>query len=178
MNITMSRWGIVKFLSITAILLIIIHSGILVAYFAIDNPKKFDFVQMCDLDMERNIPTLFSSALFLISAFLFYLLSGLPQEKNKGNRRGWMGLSWIFVYLAFDESAKIHEQIGDYTENFVNASGYLYYPWVISYGILLLILGAIYVRFFWVEPSVWNYWEPRKQACTVPILYDTASTTR
>ena len=70
-----------------------------------------------------------------------------------------MGLSWIFVYLAFDESAKIHEQIGDYTENFVNASGYLYYPWVISYGILLLILGAIYVRFFWrmERRTLWRF---------------------
>jgi len=113
MKIEMKASKIVKFLSIAALLLIIIHSIILVIYFIVDDPKKFDFVQMWDLDMERNIPTLFSFALFLIGAFLFYLLSKSPQEKAKGDRRSWLGLSAVFAFLAFDESAKIHEQIAD-----------------------------------------------------------------
>jgi cytochrome bd-type quinol oxidase subunit 2 len=149
MQIVLKRSGIIKFLSLTAILLILIHIGILVAYFTIGNPKEFDFVQMWDLDMERNIPTLFSSAILLIAAFLFYLLSRSPAERARGDRGAWLGLSGIFTFLAFDESAKIHEQIGDYTENFVDASGYLYYPWVLSYSLLLLILAALYMRFFW-----------------------------
>jgi len=27
--------------------------------------------------------------------------------------------------------------------------GYLYYPWVLSYGVAILILGLIYFKFFW-----------------------------
>ena len=148
MKIELKTSDIVKFLSFIAILLIVIHITILAIYFIINDPEKFDFVRLFDLDMERNVPTLFSSAILLISAFLFYLLSKTSHERDKGNRKGWLGLSWIFVFLAFDESAKIHENIGDYTENFVEASGFLYYPWVISYGILVAILGAIYLPFF------------------------------
>jgi len=147
MSIEINSSKIVKFLSIIAIVLIIIHIGILIAYFIIDDPDKFDFIRMFDLDMERNIPTLFSSAILLISAYLFYLLS--VAEEEKGNRWFWLGLSIIFIFLAVDESVKIHENIGDYTEKFVDASGFLYYPWVISYGLFVLVLGALYLRFFW-----------------------------
>ncbi len=140
---------IVKFLSIFTILLIIIHINILIIYFIVDDPKKFDFVRMFDFDMERNVPTLFSSIILMISALLFYLLSKIPHEIKQGNRWAWLGLSGVFAFLSFDESVKIHEKLGDFTENYVDATGILYYPWFISYGILVLILGAIYFRFFW-----------------------------
>lgn len=148
MNITLDRKQIVWFLVLFALILITIHIIILCIYYYIDNPDKFDFVRMFDLDMERNIPTLFSSAILLISGFLFYLLGKLPKEVDNGNRPYWLGLSFIFTFLAFDESAKIHEQLGDFTERFVDATGYLHYPWVISYSILVLLLGIFYLRFF------------------------------
>ena len=134
---------IIKFLSIFALLLIFINILMLFIYFYINNPQKFNFIQLIDLDMEQNIPTLFSSLLFSFNSFLFYLLS---KVKNKSNY--WYGLSLIFLFLAFDESAKIHEYIGDFTENYVDASGFLYYPWFISYSILLIILSIIYANFF------------------------------
>lgn len=148
MNIVLNRKKIVNFLIIIALLLIFIHTVILGIYYYIDDPDKFDFVRMFDLDMERNVPTLFSSLIFAISSFLFYLLSRLPKEQENRNRRYWLGLSFVFIFLSFDESAKIHEQLGDFTERFVDASGFLHYPWVISYSILVLILAAVYLRFF------------------------------
>ena len=148
MQIYLKRSKIIKFLSFVALALIIIHIIILCIYYYVGDPDKFDFVRMFDLDMERNVPTLFSSAILLISGFLFYLLSKIPSEVKKGSRRYWLGLSFVFIFLAFDESAKIHEQLGDFTERFVDASGYLHYPWVISYSILVLLLAAIYLRFF------------------------------
>ncbi|HHE06105.1 MAG TPA: hypothetical protein ENK90_03195 [Epsilonproteobacteria bacterium] len=147
MKITLYFTHIIRFLSYIAILLIVANIVMLFIYFSIDNPEQFDFVQMVDLDQEANLPTLFSSALFLIAGFLFYLLSKSLIEK-KTEKKYWFGLSLIFVFLAFDESAKIHETVGDYTEKFVDTTGYLYYPWVISYSILVLILGFLYIRFF------------------------------
>jgi len=149
MKIQIKISTIIKFLSIFTLSLIAIHVIILIIYFTINNPKEFDFVRMFDLDMERNIPTLFSSLLFSISSLLFYLLSKSQKEKY----RYWIGLSIVFIFLAFDESAKIHEQLGDYTENFIDATGYLYYPWFISYGIFVVILAIIYSRFFWNMPK-------------------------
>ena len=148
MNIVLNRKGIVKFLIIIALLLIFIHTVILCIYYYVGDPDKFDYVRMFDLDMERNVPTLFSSLIFAISSFLFYLLIKLPKEQKNGSRRYWLGLSFVFIFLSFDETAVIHEQIGDYTEQFVDANGFLHYPWVISYSILVLILAAVYLRFF------------------------------
>lgn len=159
MQIRLKASKVTQFLSIVAIVLIIIHSIILGIYYYIGDPDTFDFVRMFDLDMERNVPTLFSSAIILIAAFLFYLLSKSPKEIKKGSRPYWLGLSFVFTFLAFDESAKIHETLGDYTEQFVEASGYLHYPWVISYTILVLVLAVFYFKFFWrMESKVfWSF---------------------
>ena len=144
----MDSTQIIRFLSGIAIILILLNSIMLVFYFYINNPDKFNFVQMVDLDQEANLPTLFSSAILLIGAFLFYLLGQKSKILKDKQHRYWLGLSMIFIFLGFDESATIHEVLGDWTEQYVDASGYLHYPWVISYSILVLILGFFYVRFF------------------------------
>ena len=148
MKITIKRQDIIKFLSLVASILIVLNSIMLVIYFKIDNPNRFDFIQMIDLDQEANLPTLFSSTLLLISAFLFYLLAKISKQSKKEQYKYWFGLSIVFMFLGFDESAKIHETLGDFTEDFVQATGYLHYPWVISYSILVVVLGLLYLRFF------------------------------
>lgn len=145
MMIEIKKKHVVRLLVVFALILIMIHSIILGIYYYIDDPDKFDFVQMFDLDMEANIPTLFSSLLFTAASFLFFL----NGKREYAKRKYWWGLSIIFLFLSFDESANIHENIGDLTEKFVDASGFLYYPWVLSYILFVLILGVAYFRFFW-----------------------------
>jgi len=149
MKIPLNSSRIIKLLSTMAILLIIANIIMLFIYFSVDNPDKFGFVQMVDLDQEANLPTLFSSSLLLIAGFLFYILYKLDIVKENMHHYYWLGLSFIFIFLGFDESAKIHENLGDLSERFVEATGYLHYPWVISYSLLVLILGFVYIRFFW-----------------------------
>lgn len=157
MNIVLSKVVVVKFLSLIALILIFIHGVILGIYYYIGDPDTFDFIRMFDLDMERNVPTLFSSLILSIAAFCFYLLSRDPDKEHE--RKYWFGLSLVFIFLAFDESAKIHEKLGDFTENFVDATGYLHYPWVLAYGILVLVLGILYMKFFWKMPKkiFWSF---------------------
>jgi len=147
-HIKLRSAGIIRFLSTIAILLILLNSIMLIVYFYIGDSKIFDFVQMVDLDQEANLPTVFSSAILLIAAFLFYLLSKKSKTSQDGQYHYWLGLSAVFVFLGFDEGATIHETLGDLTEKYINTSGYLYYPWVISYSILVIILGFLYFRFF------------------------------
>ena len=158
-NIMINRGSIVKFLSVSAFVLIVIHIIILCIYYYIGDPDKFDFVQMFDLDMERNVPTVFSSLILATSALCFYLLSKTQESKKNKETKYWLGLSGVFLFLSFDEGAKIHENIGDYTENFVDATGYLYYPWVLSYGVFVLVLATFYFKFFWKMPKkiFWSF---------------------
>jgi hypothetical protein len=148
MKIEMNTAKIVTFLSVAAAVFILANIIMLIIYFSIGDPDKFPFIQLIDLDQEANLPTLFSSIILLVSAFLFYLLSKNTVQQRSGDKRYWFGLSLVFLFLSFDESAMIHEDIGDFISQFINASGYLYYPWFVIYSLLIIILGGYYIRFF------------------------------
>ena len=147
-HIKLQSASIIRFLSIIAALLILLNSIMLIVYFYIGDSNIFDFVQMIDLDQEANLPTVFSSAILLIAAFLFYLLGQKSKSLQDNQYPYWLGLSIVFTFLGLDEGATIHETLGDMTEKYVDANGYLHYPWVISYTILVTILGFLYFRFF------------------------------
>jgi len=150
MKLTLKSSEVLKLLFFVAIAFILIHIGIMGVHFFSDIPLKPQFIRMFSLDMEANLPTSFSFVILLFSSFLFYLISKMPKEQKNRNRPYWLGLSFVFAFLAFDESSKIHEAIGNLTEIFVHTTnGYLSYQWVISYSILTIILGFFYIRFFW-----------------------------
>ena len=150
MKLTLKSSKVLKLLFFVAIALILMHIGIMGVHFFSDIPLKSQFIRMFSLDMEANLPTSFSFVILLFSAFLFYFLSKMPEEQKNRNHTYWLGLSFVFAFLAFDESSKIHEAIGDLTNIFVHTTnGYLSYPWVISYSILTILLGFFYIRFFW-----------------------------
>jgi len=163
LKITLSSTQIIRFLSGIAIVLIMLNSIMLILYFYIDNPDKFNFIQLVDLDQETNLPTLFSSAILLIAGLLFYLLANVSAINSTKKKKYWIGLSIVFVFLAFDESATLHERLGDWTEQYVNTNGYLHYPWVISYSLLVLILGFFYLKFFLTMERK-NFWSFMKAA--------------
>jgi len=169
---TLKHSTIITFLLSIATLLVAIHTGILIAYYQINNPEVFDFVRMFDLDMERNIPTLFSSLLLALGSLLFYLIS-LTDNANM-EKNYWRGLSVVFIFLAFDESAKIHEQIGDYVEKYVHLDGYFYYPWVLVYGFCIILLAIIYMKFFWSMPRkvFWSFMGAAALYLTGAIVFD------
>ena len=64
----------------------------LVVYFYINDPDTFDFIQMVDLDQEANLPTLFSSILFITSASLFYLLG---RKSRIEHQQEYIDIGWV-----------------------------------------------------------------------------------
>ncbi len=148
MQFSINPQKITRVLLLITLVLTIFHCGVLLAYFIIDDPEKFDFVRLIDFDYEGNIPTLFSSLLMLISAALFFLLARITYAKTPWHKKYWLGLAWVFLFLGIDEGTKIHEHIGDWVEQFVSANDYLYFPWVLPYILVLTVLVAIYFRFY------------------------------
>ncbi len=149
MEIALKASAIKKTIFYLAIILISIHSTLLWIHHYGSIRLKPEFIRMFNLDMEANLPTLFSFSILFFSAFLFYLLSKKAQELKSNDRSYYLGLSFVFTFLAFDESIKIHEAVSDLTEIFIQGSGYFNYPWVIPYGILVLVLIVFYIQFFW-----------------------------
>lgn len=139
---------VTRFLYLSIAFLAVLHIGNLVLYFVIDDPDKFDFIQLIDFDYEENLPTTFSSMLFFINAFLLWVVWRNERQVKGKDKIQWLVLSILFLYLGFDESAKIHENLGDIIETYIEAEGYLYFPWSIAYLSIFAVLVILYFPFF------------------------------
>jgi hypothetical protein len=108
--------------------------------------------KIIDFDLEKNIPTLYSTlALIFSSALLFFIAS--EYRKTKQHNILWFTLSAIFLFLAVDETASLHEHLLKPTRDFLGTSGLLYYAWVIPYSIGLMALGVVYSKFLHSLPK-------------------------
>lgn len=124
-----------------------LHIAQLTAYYVINDPNRFDFIELIDFDYEANLPSLYSVfAIILCSCVLFMIASG-KRKTQQPYRFQWQLLAWIFLFLGLDEGVSLHEDIGDIMEEFFTASGYLYFPWVIPYAGLVVLLALFYFRF-------------------------------
>ncbi|MCI5122308.1 MAG: hypothetical protein D3908_14195, partial [Candidatus Electrothrix sp. AUS4] len=125
------------------------------------SPSSYDFYRKSErdgyskisyLDIEKNIPSFYSGFLLFFSSFLFFCISLLDKKQRK-IRYYWLGLAAVFCFLSLDETFVLHERLGDYAEKYITStgilevSGLLYFPWIVPYSILMILLGLLYFRF-------------------------------
>ncbi|MCI5125336.1 MAG: peptidase M48 Ste24p [Candidatus Electrothrix sp. AR5] len=139
------------------ILLTVLHSIAQAVLFSTGNQELTYITGYVDLDIEKNIPSFYSGFALFFSSLLFFCLSSLDKKQGK-KCRYWLGLAGVFFFLSLDETFVLHERLGDYTEKYIKstgileASGLLYFPWIIPYSILMTILGLLYFRFIFRLP--------------------------
>lgn len=150
---------IVSYLYLITGVLTLLHVAILCVYFWINDEDKFDFVRLIDMDYEGNVPTLFSAFLFIFAAVLLMLISSQAEDKEsafkgwRGEKFKWAGIALVFIFLGVDEGTKMHEYVGDWVEQFINAQGFLYFPWVLPYMLIFTFLVFVYLPFYFRLPS-------------------------
>jgi hypothetical protein len=142
----------VAFLWVAAIL-IVINSVLLFLSFYLGDDSVFGLLDFFDLDIEGNVPSLYSAVAVLFCAALLALITHVNWRQSDGRRFYWLGLTILFVFLAVDEGTAIHEQIGTFLERYMEAQGAFYFLWVIPYGVVTLVLGLAYSRFVWELPK-------------------------
>ena len=136
-----------KTLGTIVALLFMAHLICLYSIFYLGDGDLYGFVRLFDLDEEPNIPTFYSALALLFAALI---LAAIASSKRRAEDRfalHWAGLSLIFLFLAFDEGAMIHEQIGVLLTPHLNTAGLFYYRWIIPYGVLTLVVFGLLVRF-------------------------------
>jgi hypothetical protein len=104
-------------------------------------------IALFDLDREQNVPTLYSSATLLLSAGLLAMIAIARKRQKKGDSLYWVGLAIIFLFLSVDETAGLHERLIKPLRSGLHTSGILFYAWVIPYGIFLIAMVLVYLRF-------------------------------
>ncbi len=100
-----------------------------------------------DFNREGNLPAVYSSMTIFFCAFLLYYISRSLTNNSKTKKTSWFILALIFLFLGFDELLSFHEVLISIVKKYVNVGGYLYFAWVIPYGIAIIFLGIIYIRF-------------------------------
>ena len=140
-------------LSIIA-LLATLHITQLIIFFYIGDPEVFDFIEIIDFDYEANLPSFYSSTAIIFCAVLLWAISLDKRRTQAPYRYHWIGLAIIFTFLGIDEAIALHEDIGDIVEEqeWVNAKGFLFFAWVVPYGILLVVFALSYLKFVFALP--------------------------
>ena len=109
------------------------------------------------LDGEGNVPALFSVGLFLLNAAFFLVVWKAKRVAGDASKI-WLFLSVVFVFLALDESISIHERLIDPLRQAFDASGLLYYTWIIPYGIGVVLLSIFVFPVFWRMQKRIRFW--------------------
>ncbi len=109
--------------------------------------RLLGLIPMFQMDQEQNVPTMFST-LMLIGCSVLTFTQGLAARPPASGRWYWWGLAALFLFLSCDEFFQLHEELIGPVRTALDTSGPLLFAWVIPYGLGVLVLGAIYLRFF------------------------------
>jgi hypothetical protein len=146
MNLDVCPKGVFKKLLCLIVVLLCLNILGLISRFYFDHDYVYRLVPLFNLNTERSIPTFYSAVALLSSSGLLFFITFI--HKNNGcNYLGWLGLSIIFMFLSVDEITSIHESLGPILRGSFSVSGFLYFAWVIPYGLALIIFFVTYLKF-------------------------------
>lgn len=99
------------------------------------------------LNGEYNIPSAYNAALFLLASVLLWLIGRVARGQGDPFARIWTGLAALTLFLTLDEYFALHDKINAPARELFGLGGVLYYAWVIPYGLLVLAVAVLLVRF-------------------------------
>ncbi len=152
MDIEMSpRKILVMLLSMIGFLLFANIMG-LVSTYGFDHDTVYGLIELMDFNSEENLPTLFSSLQLIVVSSLLSII-GSKHKSNGEIYFPWFVLSVIFLYLAVDETAQIHERLYGPVQSAFELTGLLYFAWVVPYGVGVLVFVIAFSRFLFRLPK-------------------------
>jgi hypothetical protein len=110
------------------------------------------FLMVLSLDSEGNIPTFYSSLALLFSSLLLGVIAHAKSLDSSPYKQHWKLLSFIFLYLSLDEAGQLHEKLVPPLRSLLNATGFLYYTWVVPFAFLVVIFLLSYSKFLFHLP--------------------------
>jgi len=148
MNLTINRKQIVKALSVTALVVIILSLLTVISTYVFNRGRLLGLIPMFNMDREANVPTLFAVMLLFAAAGLFYLLSRQLIASSDRFSRHVTLLSYIFTFMAVDEFTSIHELLLNPLGALTPKTGIFHFSWVIVGIPVVIIVGLYFLKFF------------------------------
>jgi len=145
LNIKPKRLARVLIYVVIFLTFIYIVSGVLEKMLGVESVATKSLYYAFDMDGEDNIPSAFSFIILVLSAVLLIFIGKITAIKK--NRKFWLLLSFIFLFLACDEFMQIHEALGMYLKDSRGSVGGSNFVWVLPYGFAALVVGVLFIRF-------------------------------
>lgn len=101
---------------------------------------------------ERNVPTFLNFALLVFAFSLLALASFSAWSEGSAWRIHWTILTAVFLFLAFDEAAKMHEMLGGIGQQISTHSGIFRFAWVAVALPVVIVFALGYLRFLIALP--------------------------
>lgn len=140
-----------KFLFVIGLITSASLASVLAKYYF--NDRYYQVTRFFDAGIEDNIPTIYSVIALAFAGFVCLIPAFLANNIKGIDRRHWLVLGGVMLFLAFDEGATIHEMIGSHFHDRFESGGYLYWLWVIPYGVLTAWFAAAYFPFLMRLPN-------------------------
>jgi hypothetical protein len=104
------------------------------------------------LEQEGTFISLYSGLTLGFCSLLLALIAYIKKTRGSRFAKSWQALSYIFLYLAFDELCGIHEILIPILKTFVDAKGFIFYPWVIVGSISVIVFLIAFRDFIFNLP--------------------------
>lgn len=151
MNIEIYPRKVLKILVCFILVLLFFNIAALISRIYFNHNHVYGLVPLFVFDGERNIPTLYSSVALLCSSALLSIIA--MAHKSRGSAYlAWLGLAMVFLFLAIDETAGIHEKLARPVSKSLTGSETMFHAWVIPYGAAVSFLAVVYVKFMLALP--------------------------
>lgn len=135
---------ITKIILLVIFLLLSFHILFQIALIYSSNEILLKTVKLFHFDSEGNLPTYFSSLLFLISSVLLLLISKIEFNRNS---KYWLLLSLVFLFLSIEDYIQLHEKFTNIIFDKFHISGAFRFIWIYP-AALIIILSFFYFRKF------------------------------
>lgn len=106
----------------------------------------YKLTNLFNFGSEKNISTLYSSFALVLCAALLAVIA-VAHKRLGASCLPWFGLAVVFLYLAIDEGASLHERLTLPLRESLDTSGVLYFAWIIPYSAAMGLLAMLYFRF-------------------------------
>lgn len=151
--VTISPRRVLRFLLCVTLALTVVCVGVDLLKNHSDVRGLTRLVRLLSLNGEANIPSWYSSLLWLIAAFLAGTTAACKKRASGRFVAHWVGFAIVCAYLSLDESAMIHETAGDLISkvfkkwSFLRLDGGWIYSWM-YYGIAFVAVFLVVYRNF------------------------------
>lgn len=98
-------------------------------------------------DRENNLPTFFSTFILMLAAALLGLVGASKRRVGDAFARHWQVMALVFLGLAIDEAASLHELLIRPLRSSLQLTGLLWFGWVIAGAVFVLAFVVGYLRF-------------------------------